>query len=181
MNLDEIPFLQAKYYRPALDRSIDVIVLHAAVVPSEPGRAKWLMNYCANNDRVASWHYAVDSQEITQSVKDQDIAFHAPGTNQHGIGIELATCGRPTAHQWTDDYHQKMLALTADLTAHLCRKWRIVPRYLDAQGLLAGYAGITTHAQVSLAFKKSDHDDPGLDFPMFDFIEMVWKRVMNRL
>ena len=39
-------------------------------------------------------------------------------------------------------------------------------QFIDAEGLKAGKKGVTTHAEVSKAFKKSNHTDPGLGFPM---------------
>lgn len=174
----EIPFLQAKYFfHPNTERKVDLVVFHAAEVKESDKAAQWLMNYCANNDRVASWHYAVDSGSITQSVREADVAYHAPGANANGIGIELATPGMPTAQEWADPYSQKMLNLSAWLAAGVCSRWKIDPFYVDASGLREGRRGITTHAQVSLAFKKADHMDPGPNFP----IDYVIAKIKSRL
>lgn len=174
----EIPFLQAKYFTtPPTPRQVDLIVIHAAVVAPSPLAAEWLMKYCAACDREASWHYAVDSDSITQSVQEANIAWHAPGANSRGIGIELATLGMPPAAQWADAYHQKMMTLAAFLAATICNRHKIDPFYVDAAGLLEGRRGITTHAQVSLAFKRGDHMDPGPDFPIHDFVAKIKARL----
>lgn len=174
----EIPFLQAKYYAAlTAARKVDLVVVHAAEVQPGPLAAEWLLKYCAANDRVASWHYAVDADSVTQSVKEGDVAYHAPGANAKGVGLELATFGKPTAAQWADPYHQKMLTLAAWLTAGICARHKIEPFLVDAAGLLEGRRGITTHAATSLAFKKSDHQDPGPDFPAAAFVAKVKARL----
>lgn len=170
----DIPFLEAKYLtRPINPRIISLVVLHCAEVPPREGAAEWLMHYCNKNDRKASWHYAVDNTLITQSVQESDVAYHAPGANSRGIGIELATFGCPAELQWLDEYHQEMLTLGSWLVAGVCARRNIEPVFVDAQGLKEGRRGITTHAEVSLAFKKSMHNDPGEFFPMSTFLLKV--------
>jgi hypothetical protein len=43
----------------------------------------------------------------------------------------------------------------------ICERWDIPVQQLNASDLLAGKRGITTHAAVSAAWKKSTHVDPG--------------------
>lgn len=178
----EIPFLQARYFTIASQqRAIDLVVIHCAEVLPRSGGAEWLARYCANNDRVASWHYAVDDVLITQSVKEEDVAYHAPGANRSGIGIELATIGMPTGAHWADPYHQKMLALTEFLVAGICARRKIDPYFVDAAGIREGRRGITTHAEVSLAHPdragKPPHMDPGPFFPMEAFLDRIKTRL----
>jgi N-acetyl-anhydromuramyl-L-alanine amidase AmpD len=174
----EIPFRQAKYLNVlTAPRKIDLVVIHCAeVLPGAQG-AEWLLRYCAENDRVASWHYAVDQDSVTQSVRENDVAYHAPGANARGIGIELATVGQPTAAEWADPYHQKMLTLAAWLTAGICARHKIDPFFVDAGGLLEFRRGITTHSEVSRAYKKSNHQDPGPNFPAAAFLAKVKARL----
>ena len=44
---------------------------------------------------------------------------------------------------------------------------------MRAAGLRAGARGITGHADVSVAFRKSDHWDPGPAFPWAAFLRQV--------
>jgi hypothetical protein len=47
-------------------------------------------------------------------------------------------------------------------------------RYLDRTDLKRGhFSGITTHNEVSHAFGKSTHWDPGPGFPMADYLDMA--------
>ena len=131
------------------------------------------MKVCATNPRVASWHYAVDANSITQSLHEGDIAFHAPGLNAAGIGIELSGRAKQTAEEWQDPFSRDMLLLAAELVADICRRHDLPIEFVDAAGLVERDRGITTHAEVSKAFKKSDHWDPGPGFPMGWFLEQV--------
>lgn len=165
-------FRQAKQYKP-VTRTPRKIVLHTAEIAELPTGAEALVAACATSDRVASWHYSVDCDSIWQSVLDQHVAFHAPGANHDGIGIEITGRARQTAADWRDDFSLATLELTAQLVAALCRKHSIPVRYVDEKGLLAGEDGITTHHDVTQAFKRSTHTDPGAHFPMAEFVARV--------
>jgi N-acetyl-anhydromuramyl-L-alanine amidase AmpD len=171
-----IAFLQAKHFRKGPRGRVDLVVIHSAEVSESPTSAEALMKSCATNDRVASWHYAVDSDSITQSVREEDVAFHAPGANSNGIGVELSGRARQSAADWSDDYSRAVLARAAELTAAICQRWDVPVEYVDAAALREGQRGITTHANVSEAFQKSDHTDPGRHFPMALFLAQVRAR-----
>jgi len=169
-----IPFREAKYFKAIQHaRAVDLVVLHSAEVGETLDGAEALMTYCAANDRVASWHYAVDADSVTQSVLENDVAYHAPGANGRGIGIELCGRARQTTEEWMDDFSIRTLELAAWLTAGICIRRRIPADPVDVAGLLAGKRGITTHDAVSKAWKKSTHTDPGPHFPMDHFISRV--------
>lgn len=173
-DLSSIVFRQAANYKPGPRRGgINLLVIHTAEVPRVTGMARRLMDNCATTPEMKSWHYAVDRDEVTQSVKIEDIAWHAPGANANGIGVELAARASQTLADWEDDYSVAQLGLVAELFAALATNLNIPIAYVNAAGLLAGARGITTHAQVSLAFKKSTHTDPGASFPMDEFITLV--------
>jgi hypothetical protein len=63
------------------------------------------------------------------------------------------------------------------LVRELCALYDIPIRRVDAKGLLAGESGITTHAAVTAAFKKSTHIDPGgvndARWPWPEYLAMV--------
>lgn len=162
-----IPFKQARHYRPMpVGRDVRWIVIHSAEIGESLSGAEALMNVCAAQERVASWHYAVDADTITQSVHERDMAFHAPGANTKSVGIELSGRARQTAEEWQDAYSLRMLELVAWLVAGIARRHEVPLKFVGAAELLADVPGITTHNQVSKAWKKSDHWDPGPHFPM---------------
>jgi N-acetyl-anhydromuramyl-L-alanine amidase AmpD len=170
----EPSFLQARHYRPGPRTTVDLVVIHSAEIGESLEGAEALQKVCATNLRVASWHYAVDANSVTQSVREMDIAFHAPGANHNGIGIELSGRARQSQAEWQDAFSFHMLELAAELTAGICKRWNIPVVFVSAETMkLPGARGITTHREVSRAFKKSDHWDPGPHFPMAWFLERV--------
>ena len=66
-----------------------------------------------------------------------------------------------------------MLARAADLSAELCRRHAIPAQWLWPPDLRAGKRGLTTHASVSEAFRRSTHYDPGPAFPVERFLGLV--------
>lgn len=189
---NEIPFKQARDFRRGRRDPVSgaalyprVIVIHTAEIGESLEGAEALMNVCAKGQnyppghakagqpRLASWHFAVDANSITQSVSEADTAFHAPGISHASIGIEHAGRARQTLEEWCDDFSLRMLELSAWLTARLCWTYRIPAIWLEAPGLIRGDAGITGHADVSKAFKKSDHWDPGPNFPRSHYLDRV--------
>lgn len=180
VDLTNIMFRQAAHYTKGPRRgSVDLLVIHTAEVPRALGMARRLMKACATTPDKKSWHYAVDRDEITQSVKIEDIAWHAPGANSNGVGVELVAYANKT--NWDDEYSVAQLNLAADLFAALAAKLDIPTVYLDSNALVPagnGARGITTHAAVSIAFKKSSHTDPGPRFPIDDFVTLVAMKVI---
>jgi hypothetical protein len=67
-----------------------------------------------------------------------------------------------------------MLALSATLVAEITSRYRIPIVWLHPSDLLAGRRGITSHLNVTLAFHRSDHTDPGPNFPVDRY--MTWIR-----
>jgi N-acetyl-anhydromuramyl-L-alanine amidase AmpD len=168
-------FLEAKNFTKT-DRSAEVkqIVLHTAEIVEKPTSAEALAKWAAGPQAPrASWHFAVDNDTVAQSVLEKYIAWHAPGANQTGIVIELCGYARQTPAEWEDAFSAAVLERAAKLVAHLAAKWHIPVKFLDAAALRRGERGITTHAEVTKAFKQSTHTDPGAHFPMDRFLELV--------
>lgn len=176
-------FIQARNYTRVGEppRKIDLVVLHTMEYPERPESAEWCANYFAGRSAPrASAHYCVDANSTVQCVRDEDVAWAAPGANHNGIQIEHAGHAKQTAEDWSDPYSQAMLKRSALLTARLCKRHGIPVRSLQAAGLKRGLRGITTHAAVSEAFKRSNHWDPGQNFPMGKYLLLV-KDAMSRL
>lgn len=168
------------------NKPINRIVIHSAVMPCEPGRAKQLAEMNAEGKGGGSWHYAVDPKETFQTSYDSYVCWHAP-PNPHSLGIEMADYPRPWPKgtwtkkwwealrrrwRWNDENHRLMLARTARLTAELLVLYDLPVRRLSVSALRAGKKGYATHANVSKAFKQSTHWDPGA-WPYNKFHSMV--------
>jgi N-acetyl-anhydromuramyl-L-alanine amidase AmpD len=146
--------------------------------------------------RQASWHYAVDGDSITASVKPTDRAYAAGPGNDRSIHIELVGTAAQSRGQWADSFSSAMLDLTAKLVAMLCLRFGIPVRRIDATDLVnrPEYAGICGHSDWTAAstaarrgdhrrdpwwnpmrnaWRKTTHGDPGMGFPWESFIAAV--------
>lgn len=167
-------FVQAKYYTPTVKRAIDLMVIHDMEAPEKGDTAENVANYFRNGATKASAHYCIDNNSVVQSVKDMDVAWAAPGANHNGLHFEHAGYARQTAADWSDSYSQQMLSKSAILMAEKCTQYTLPMSYVLAEGIRRGYRGITTHLQITLANgTKGGHTDPGIYFPMPDYIKMV--------
>jgi hypothetical protein len=170
----DIPFVQARYFTATNGRTIKWIVIHDMEAPEASNTAANVANWFAGpNSPQASAHYCIDNQHIVQCVRDKDVAWHAPGANSNGIGIEHAGYASQSRGDWLDAFSTAELQLSAQLVRSLCDKYSIPKQYVDAAGLKAGRPGITTHLQVTNAFRQGDHTDPGPNFPMDQYIAWV--------
>lgn len=157
----DCPFLQARHYTRAARSAGDIrwIVLHSTENPIAPGVARAIARWFEGESAPrASAHYVVGPEETWQCVQLEDVAWAAPGANRAGIQIEQV--GQALKTGWLGE-GLPVLRRSAEIVAALCRSYQIPVQRVDAAGLLAGTRGITTHAMVTRAFKRSDHVDPG--------------------
>lgn len=171
-DLNAIPFLQARSYHQGGNGPVTRVVLHDMEAAETDTTAENVARNFATSTREASAHYCVDNNSVVGCVHLADIAYHAP-PNTGSIGIEHAGYAAQRREQWLDEYSHAELVISAALTRALCLKYNLPMEYVDAAGLLAGKKGITTHWQVSLAWHKTDHTDPGPNFPMDYYIALV--------
>lgn len=168
------PFVQAAHYTPADRKRVLWVVLHSMEAPEKPGRAMQVAQWFGGSKApMASAHYCVDADSVVQCVLEQDIAWAAPGANSQGIQIEMAGYAAQTASSWADDYSTAMINRTIDLAAGICRRWSIPAVLVGPSLLIERQPGITTHAFVTRAFRKSTHTDPGPHFPLEHVINRV--------
>ncbi|HEV7717219.1 MAG TPA: N-acetylmuramoyl-L-alanine amidase [Steroidobacteraceae bacterium] len=171
-----IPFVASRFFG-AVRAIIDDIVLHSIECPEASTRAETCAQYMADlpvDGPKKSAHYYCDSDTVVQGVPDHRVAYAAPGANAHGLHIEHAGYARQTRAEWLDDFSIRMLSLSAQLCARKCREYDIPIRFLRSADLRSARPrGITTHYEVSQAFLKSDHTDPGKEFPIDWYIARV--------
>lgn len=166
-------FVQSPNKTETTGRAIEVVVMHTMEIAERRDAAMICARWFASSVSKVSAHYCVDADTVIQCVRENDIAWHARGGNTHSIGVELAGFARQTSDEWEDEYSTDVLAHASVLVADVCRRRRIPVRWLTADDLRSGRRGITGHAEVSKAYRKSDHWDPGPGFPIESFLDRV--------
>lgn len=173
------PFIQAKNYnrgkRPHPPFPIQLIVIHTMEAPEKPKTAFNVASWFAGPSAPqASAHYCVDDVDVIQCVLECDVAWHAPGANNNGIGIEHAGYASQTPEQWDDDYSKAVLANSAKLSAQLCKRFGIPIVRLSVADLQAKKLGFCGHIDITNAFNSGHgHVDPGPNFPWDSYIAQV--------
>lgn len=160
--------IPARNYTPVpTGRKVDVVVIHSMEAPEKGSTAENIARWFAGPTAPkASPHYCADQDSIVQCVRERDVAWAAPGANHNGVQIELAGYARQTRGDWFDPPSRAMLERqVVPLVADICKRNRIPVVWLTAADLKAGARGITSHHNVSQAFKRSTHWDPGSGFP----------------
>lgn len=150
--------------------TIKWITIHRTESTLKLGGARQVARYFQTTTRPASAHYVVGPDEVIRCLPDNVIAYHAP-PNANTLGIELL--GYTKDNDWSSTLGLQMLTLAGHLARQLCALHSIPAVYVPAAGLRTGKRGITTHKDVSVAFRQSTHTDPGPYFPMDSFIQMI--------
>lgn len=170
-------FIRAAHLTVAHRAAIDWIVIHATQGQEKPGSALRSAQRFAGIGQEApqaSAHYVIDPTEVIQCVHDDDIAWHCPGANRRGIGIEHCGLSEQTPEQWADENSQAELRQSAVLVAALCQRYGIPPIKLSPADIAAGTRGIAGHVDFTEAFQTpGGHRDPGPNFPWERYIGMV--------
>jgi N-acetyl-anhydromuramyl-L-alanine amidase AmpD len=167
------PFVPSPHATRTGGRRVDLVVLHTMETDEREGAALRCAHWFRDPRSRLSAHYCVDAHAVVQCVRDEDVAWHAPGANHDGLGIELAGRARQSRREWADPYSTAVVARGARLTAELCRRHAIPAVWLWPPDLRAGRRGITTHLAVSEAFGRSTHWDPGPGFPTERYLALV--------
>jgi N-acetyl-anhydromuramyl-L-alanine amidase AmpD len=166
-------FIESPNRTSANGRAITVVVIHTMEIAEREGAAEICARWFASPVSEVSAHYCVDAETTIQCVREDDVAWHARGGNTSSIGIELAGYAGQRSLGWDDAYSSAVIERAAHLTANICERYAIPIRRLRAADLIAGRRGVTGHADVSAAFRKSDHWDPGPDFPWAKFLRLA--------
>lgn len=168
-------FVQAKWYGPGRTVPIRVVVIHDMEAPEGPLTAENIAHWFAtmSADSKASAHVCVDNNSAVRCVADGDRAWHAPGANGDGLGIELAGYARQSRAEWLDQYSKGVLDQAARVVSGWCQKHDIPARKLTVAELKAGKRGVVGHRDVSAAYGQTDHSDPGPNFPWDYFLSRV--------
>jgi len=171
------PLVHAAGWRWANRERIRLIVIHTMETPERhdtaEGVAAWFAGLRGEPPK-ASAHVCVDDDSLVRCVPPQHIAWAAPGANRDGYHVELAGRARQSAAEWSDEYSTAMLGIAARHCAVIARRYKVPLRRLSVEQVNGGKAsGFCGHHDVSKAFGKSTHWDPGPHFPWDGFLERV--------
>lgn len=169
-------FIQAKHFTVANRDSCRLIVIHTMEAPEKPHTARSVARWFAGEygtAPLASAHVCIDDGETIGCVKPEHVAWHAPGANRDGYGMEHAGYARQKPQDWGDDYSDRLLARSAIHAARICRLFAIPAARLTPDGVKAQMKGFCGHVDVNRAYKRSTHTDPGLFFPWDHYLHLV--------
>lgn len=165
-------YTPAHYYE-GREEILRLIVIHTMEAPEGPQTAENIAAYFASGDVVASAHACVDQDSVVVCLPPSDTAFAAPGANADGYQIEHAGYASQDGTGWNDTESQAMLRLSAAHAREIALAAGIPLRHLTDDELAAGAAGFVGHDQVSRVYKRSDHWDPGANFPWSQYMSLV--------
>ncbi len=167
-------FIQAKNYRIANRTQLRLVVIHTMENQEKPGTARGVAEWFGGASApMASAHLCVDATEVWGCVHEKDIAFAAPGANNDGYHIEHAGRAAQTGEQWADPYSMAMLELSAEAAANVAKTYGIPAVWLSVEDVLAGKKGFCGHHEISMAYHRSTHTDPGPNFPREQYLDKV--------
>lgn len=162
-----------------------VLVVHTAETPEGDSTAVAIGNWFASGRTVGSTHAGVDgspegdgSPSTCQYVWDALVAHGAPGVNHDGLHCEIAGRAAQGPDGWDDPYSRLAVDRAANVMAQWSLKYDIPIRHLTDDELRRGESGMIGHVQASRVYHRSDHTDPGPDFPWARFAEAcrTWRR-----
>lgn len=165
-------FIPARRYHAGRSAAVRLVVLHTTEGDLRPGAAQAVSRWFAGpQSPEASAHYLVDAGEVVQGVHEQDTAWAAPGANNDGIQVEMVGRAAWTAARWGEADARAMVERVGALVGEICRRHALPIEMLTTEDVLAGRSGVTTHAAVSRAYRRSTHWDPGPGFPLAALID----------
>lgn len=165
-------YTPAHYYE-GRNEALRLIVIHTMEAPESPKTAENIAAYFASGSVVASAHACVDQDSVVVCLPPSATAFAAPGANADGYQIEHAGYAGQDAAGWADAESQSMLRLSAAHAREIALAAGIPLRHLSDDELAAGAAGFVGHDQVSRVYQRSDHWDPGPQFPWSQYMGLV--------
>jgi len=157
---------EAVHSSGARDKSCcQFIVTHCGEAPTAIGMARWF----ASSSSGGSTQLCVDDETCYQTLADLTVPWGAPPLNTTGLHCELAGYSAWTPAGWLK--RRKMLQRAAWQYAKWSIKYGVPVRWLTAAQLRKvtavpgkGKGGFTSHAEISKAWGKTNHSDPGPGF-----------------
>ncbi|MFZ2486686.1 MAG: N-acetylmuramoyl-L-alanine amidase [Anaerolineae bacterium] len=138
------------------------------------GAISWMIS-----QQNGSYHIlrALDGRGV-RLVPDARQAWAAMGTgNRIGLHISIEGYAKWTRAEWLAKGRDGLEGLAHDIAAW-SKTYGVPLARITAADLRAGKRGIATHADVSAAWRETDHTDPGAGFPL-DLVIARAKDILN--
>ena len=140
-------------------------------------RAAWQETGGGDENRKGSYNILVGTRRTLRANDDNYIPWAAmPTGNRRGLHLSFLAYAQSSRQEWLDNMNQ--LDLGARVVADWCTRYGIPPVKVSPDEIRAGKRGVCGHADVSAAWRESDHTDPGAGFPWDVFLDRV-KHFMN--
>lgn len=144
---------------------VQYLVVHYTAGAERSTSAEDGAAYDQRRDDKVSTHYFVDSNSVVQCVLTPDTAY-AAFFYGNAFGIQYELCGTvQTREQWLDPASDATITNAARQMARDCQRYGLPVRRLTPTQMRAGAKGICGHVDVTNAYGRGDHTDPGTQFP----------------
>lgn len=113
----------------------------------------------------ASYQYVTDTDRVLPATPDNVVAYAAAGGNNDGIHVCIPGRAAQTRAQWLDSVSRAYIRQAAAVLVDKAMEHSIPLERLTVAQIVAGQDGYCGHVDVSNAYHRSDHTDPGAQFP----------------
>lgn len=124
-----------------------------------------------------SYHMVIDLDGMTARENDDEYIPWAAGWKANRDGIHISLAGRAAFSREFWLARAKQMSKLADIVAAYCKAYGVPAIYRNAEDLKADKWGISTHAAAAIAWRETDHTDPGPNFPMDWLVDQVNRRL----
>lgn len=142
-------------------------IIHATEGETAEGAASWFQNPASEG----SANLVVSDYACFKTVKDLVIPWAAPPYNTRGFHVEIVGFSDWSHDEWMKV--ERRIQHAAYRMALRCKWYSIPVVFRTAEELKEGLHGITTHANISIAFRQTNHTDPGPNFPVSYYMECL--------
>lgn len=119
----------------------------------------------SNGPYGSSYQYVTDTDRVLPATPDDVVSYSAAGANHDGIHICIPGRANQTRAQWLDPVSRAYIYQAACVMVDKAAEHDIPLTRLTVAQVRDGARGYCGHHDVSLAFGKSTHTDPGAQFP----------------
>ncbi len=151
-----------------------LLVVHTSEGSEGPSSAENLCSFMTlkgdrpNGDGTyfgASYHYVTDTDRVLPAAPDNVVAYAAAGANNDGVHICIPGKAGQTRQEWLDGVSRAYIVQLGAVMIDVANRYDIPLVPLTVAEIVAGAHGYCGHVDISNAYHRSDHTDPGVAFP----------------